>query len=127
MTRPAVIDASALAAVAFFEAEAGDVRARIAGRSLVAPTLLPYEMASIAAKKLRQDPSAELMIRTGLASSAKSLSIALGDVQVTGVFDLALAMRLTPYDASYLWLAKRLGTELITLDAALTAAARQVL
>jgi len=37
---------------------------------------------------------------------------------------LALETGLTVYDASYLWLARRLGAELVTLDKALDAAAR---
>jgi predicted nucleic acid-binding protein len=37
---------------------------------------------------------------------------------------LALETGLTAYDASYLWLARRLGAELVTLDKALDAAAK---
>ena len=38
------------------------------------------------------------------------------------VVALALETGLTAYDASYLWLARRLGLELVTLDKALQAA-----
>jgi predicted nucleic acid-binding protein len=48
-----------------------------------------------------------------------SLAIALRDVNVEGVFDLAEQTRLTAYDASYLWLALVLNAELVTLDAEL--------
>ena len=37
--------------------------------------------------------------------------------------ELGLATGLTAYDASYLWLAKELGAELVTLDKALRKAA----
>jgi predicted nucleic acid-binding protein len=37
-------------------------------------------------------------------------------VDHAGVLELALTTRLTAYDASYLWLARRLGAELVTLD-----------
>ncbi len=39
------------------------------------------------------------------------------------VVSLALATGLTAYDASYLWLARLLGAELVTLDRRLAAAA----
>jgi predicted nucleic acid-binding protein len=40
-----------------------------------------------------------------------------------GVLDLAVEMDLTAYDATYLWLARHLQAELVTLDRALAAAA----
>jgi predicted nucleic acid-binding protein len=38
------------------------------------------------------------------------------------ILDLAEATGLTAYDASYLWLARALGAELVTLDRKLAAA-----
>jgi predicted nucleic acid-binding protein len=39
------------------------------------------------------------------------------------IVELALETGLTAYDASYLWLARHLGAELVTLDKALETAA----
>ncbi len=44
-------------------------------------------------------------------------------VDIAGIIELAEATGLTAYDASYLWLARRLGGELITLDRQLAKAA----
>jgi predicted nucleic acid-binding protein len=44
-------------------------------------------------------------------------------VDHAAVVEIALATRLTAYDASYLWLARELGAELVTLDGALERAA----
>jgi predicted nucleic acid-binding protein len=41
------------------------------------------------------------------------------------VLDLALDMDLTAYDASYLWLARHLQAELVTLDVDLADAAQR--
>ncbi len=40
-----------------------------------------------------------------------------------GALELAAATGLTAYDASYLWLARQLGAELVTLDRQLARAA----
>jgi len=40
-------------------------------------------------------------------------------------FELAIGTRLTTYDASYLWLARALRCELVTLDRRLSAATRR--
>ncbi len=49
-----VADASAIAAVVFVEDDADAVAERMEGADLVAPTLLPYEVANVAAVKLRR-------------------------------------------------------------------------
>jgi predicted nucleic acid-binding protein len=46
------------------------------------------------------------------------------DVNLTDVVLIAKATGLTPYDASYLWLAASLGADLLTLDKRLIAASR---
>jgi predicted nucleic acid-binding protein len=42
---------------------------------------------------------------------------------MTEVLPMAVATGLTPYDASYLWLARQRGLPLVTLDAQLARAA----
>lgn len=122
----AVVDASALAAIAFLEPEAARARDRLANRQLVAPRLLAYELMSAGLKKLRKHPADAALIRGGLTKALGSeFAIFWSDVEPLEVIDLAAETGLTPYDASYLWLAIYLGAELVTLDSALDKAARK--
>ena len=54
------------------------------------------------------------------------ISIGRASIDFDSIARLATATRLTAYDASYLWLARDLGIELITLDNRLAAAFAQV-
>jgi len=110
-----VVDASAVAAVAFFEAEADAVRSALAGADLVAPHLLPFELTNIARNKVRRRPDAAPVLAEQLRT-ALALPVTLYDVNHLEVLALAAAQDLTAYDASYLWLARRLGAKLVTLD-----------
>jgi len=49
-----VVDASAVAVLLFGEPEAAAVAERLRGCDLAAPTLLPYEIASVCLKKLKR-------------------------------------------------------------------------
>ena len=55
MTR-VVVDASALAAIAFNEPGADEVARRLEGASVSAPLLLKFELANVAWKKIRRQP-----------------------------------------------------------------------
>jgi predicted nucleic acid-binding protein len=114
-----VINASALAAVAFQEAEKHDIRAQLAGHRLCAPRLLRYEMANVCIKKMRQHPSQRTML---IAQHARSLSLTIDefDVDQSETLSHADSLKLTAYDASYLWFTRHLGVELVTLDGDLT-------
>lgn len=126
MTGIAVVDASALAAVVFNEPLAGEVVGRLANRELVAPRLLAYELANTAIRKIRKHPGHAAAIRAAVARALDDdVAIVWSDVEAGPVLDLALGTGLTAYDASYLWLARHLGAELVTLDADLDAAARR--
>jgi predicted nucleic acid-binding protein len=123
----AVVDASAMAALTFKEPAAAEVRDRLADRQIVAPHLLVYELLNTAAKKMRRHPDQAAAIRAGVERVlADDFAIYWSDVEPSPVIDLALQTGLTAYDASYLWLAKHLDAELVTLDAELGAAARRV-
>lgn len=50
------------------------------------------------------------------------LSIEIVAVSYDEVINVARAANLTAYDASYLWLARKLGAELVTLDRRLASA-----
>jgi predicted nucleic acid-binding protein len=118
-----VVDASALAAVLFGEPEAENVVARLEDCDLLAPTLLPYEVGSVGLKKLARYPSQREAIQEALGLFAR-LDVRQVDVPSEEMVELAEREALTAYDAAYLWLARALGCELVTLDRDLEAAAR---
>jgi predicted nucleic acid-binding protein len=120
-----VVDASAVGAVAFLEPQADAVRRAITGAELAAPRLLPFELANIARNKIRKRPDA-IPVLTDQLRDALAVSVALYDVNHLEVFALAAAHNLTAYDASYLWLARHLGTSLVTLDGDLERAVKRM-
>ncbi len=117
-----IVDASALAALLFAEPEAASIAERLKGSRLAAPALLNYELANVCLTKIRRQPSQRVSLRTafGLAYRLRIEAVA---VDHAATLDLAEATGLTAYDASYLWLARSLGGELVTLDRKLAAAA----
>ncbi len=116
-----VVDASAVAALLFGEPEAEEVAARLRGCELVAPALLPFEIASVRLKKLKRHPEQREALLAAHRLFAR-LGIALSDVDLPEAVELAQRAGLSAYDASYLWLARRLRAELVTLDARLARA-----
>jgi predicted nucleic acid-binding protein len=110
-----VVDASAVCALVFAEEEEKRVADRMAGDSLVAPTLLSYEVANACWKKLRRHPELEPDL---LAAYARFVRLGVRHLEVNraAVILLAAATRLSVYDAAYVWLARALGVELISLD-----------
>jgi predicted nucleic acid-binding protein len=116
-----VVDASALAALLFAEPEAELIAERLAGARLAAPSLLDFELANICLTKMRRQPSQREALRAAfrLAHRLRIETVAVDRAQM---LDLAEATGLTAYDASYLWLARALGAELVTLDQKLAAA-----
>ena len=116
-----VVDASAIAALMFGEPEAREAAARLRGATLAAPALLPFEIASVCLKKLIRHPEQRELL---LAASRlfNRLEIAQHNVELQGIVELAQQSGLSAYDASYLWLARHLRAELVTLDARLARA-----
>lgn len=117
-----VVDALAVGALLFNEPAADDVAAQLRGCDLAAPTLLPFEVASIAVKKIARHGETWPMAR--LFNLFERLAVRMVAVDHAAVVELALKTGLTAYDASYLWLATRLNADLVTLDKALAAARR---
>lgn len=117
-----VVDASALAALLFDEPDAVPVRRRLQGRVLYSTTLLDYELANTALKKLRRRPDDSAAILASM-HMVSALTVHREAPDMVQVLALASATGLTAYDASYLWLARRLGAPLVTLDAQLARAA----
>ncbi len=122
---PVVVDASALAAVLFGEAEAPAIAARLEDAELIAASLLPYEVANTAVMKVRRGEmtAAAAADAVGLLESFR---VRLEGVPPVAAFDLARSSGLTAYDASYLWLARELNADLVTLDKPLDVAWRRM-
>ncbi len=119
-----VVDASALGAVAFGEPDAEAVAGRLAGEELFAPSLVAYELASVARKKVLARPEQREAIAWAL-EQVLALDVQRIDVDQPAVLELALEAGITTYDAAYLWLARELGASLVTLDTELAAAERR--
>lgn len=115
-----VVDASAIAAVLFDEPEATPIMASV-GRSLLAPGLLRYEMASICATKLRLEPKhAKLTLQRYRLFNGLDIEFAEPDWDALPI--LARQWELSAYDAAYLQLALKRKAPLVTLDARLAGA-----
>ena len=121
MTGIKVVDASALAALLFGEPEAEAVAASLEGARLTAPALLGFELANVCLTKMRRHPAQRDSLRAAFRL-ADRLAVETVAVDHSAALDLAEATGLTAYDASYLWLARALGGELVTLDRKLAAA-----
>lgn len=117
-----VVDASALGSIVFKEPERRAIAHRLEGARLVAPALLGFEIANACLTKLRRYPELRADILAAFALRG-GLTIDTAAVDHAGALALAERFRLTGYDASYLWLAQRLGGELVTLDRPLGRAA----
>ena len=119
-----VVDASAVGALLFGEPSGEKVATILEEKDLVAPTLLPYEIASICSKKIAAHPGDERMLLEALAL-LPALNVALHAVPPAEAVAIARRRKLTAYDASYLWLAGELGANLVTLDDRLARAWRR--
>ena len=117
-----VVDASVIAAVVFGEAEGDQLRRALRGHVLHAPSLIDYELTHVAWKKLRRAPAAGSAIFAALAS-VRRLEVRHTHPDTVSVLGVAAATGLTPYAASYLWLAKTTRLPLFTLDKRLATAA----
>lgn len=111
----AVVDASALGALLFGEPRAEEMAQRLRERRLVAPTLLRYEVASVCLKKIARHPEQGEELKQAFSLLDK-MNLRELEVLHEDVVTLAAGTGLTTYDASYLWLARNLCAELVTLD-----------
>lgn len=110
-----VVDASVVAAFVFQEPRAEEARTLLAGVEIFAPTLLAYELASIARTKIVRSPEQRDRLLDAL-EIALALRIHWVDVTHQPVVRLALETGLSTYDASYLHVARTLAIPLITFD-----------
>jgi len=117
-----VVDASALGALLFGEPEGSAVAQRLRQSSLIGPALLPFEVANTCLKKMRRHPDQRDALRAAF-EMLERMEVGVVEVHHAEVLDLAERSGLSAYDASYLWLARRTGSELVTLDRKLEAVA----
>lgn len=110
-----VIDASALAALVFNEPGQSDVAEQTRGASLLAPTLIDYELASVCLKKLQRYPRQRDALLASLAL-IKRMGIKQVRVEPADMTVMADEADVTAYDAAYLWLSLAHRAPLITLD-----------
>jgi predicted nucleic acid-binding protein len=118
-----VIDASALAALAFAEPSADAVIDEIDGHRLHAPTLIVFELMNVAWRRSRKQPAATALFLEAL-DVLQGLGLRFRGIDQEQVVKLGLETGLTAYDASYLWLARALRMPLVTLDRKLGAHTR---
>jgi predicted nucleic acid-binding protein len=119
-----VVDCSVIAAQVFQEPERELASGGMGEAILCAPTLLPYEIASVARKKAQRGQSEVALLGIELFSA---MDVGLHRVNVEHTWELASVFNLSAYDASYLWLAKHLHAPLFTFDRALQRAAMEYL
>lgn len=120
-----VVDASALAAIAFAEPGADAVLDQIDGHRLHAPTLAVFELMNVAWKRARKQPRATDLFLEAL-DMLEGLSLRFRGIDQGEVVKLGLATGLSAYDATYLWLAQALRMPLVTLDRKLGAHAKKL-
>ena len=110
-----VVDASAIVALLFDEPKCEEVVPRLRDATLPAPSLIAFEVANACLKKIHAAP-AEREALIEAFSLLDALPISLETVNLDAAMVLAERMKLSLYDASYLWLAHALGADLVTLD-----------
>ncbi len=120
---PVVADCSVVAALVFAEQACDEAAALLSHKAVHAPTLLPFELVSVACKKQRAGIEAAQV--AGALRDFAEQRIALHAVPPDAMAELALRYDLSAYDAAYLWLAAELKAPLATFDRTLGMAARQ--
>ena len=110
-----VADASVLGALVFGESRAEEAATLLGEDILYEPSLLAYELISIARKKIFQNPD----LRTSIIQTlGRALAAEMNwiDVDYLETLDIALDTGLTTYDVSYFYVAQNLGADLVTFD-----------
>jgi predicted nucleic acid-binding protein len=110
-----VVDASAIVALIFDELMSDEILRRVRHTTLRAPNLIGFEVANACLKKIRAAPDERETLLEAF-SLLDALSISLETVDLKAAVVLAEQTKLSLYDASYLWLARALDVELVTLD-----------
>lgn len=117
-----VVDCSALAAVIFEEPWSADIVPRLEGRRLIAPALLPFELAQVCSTKMRRHAAQAPRLLDQFVTALGQLTLDLEPVGFDELPALAQLYGLSCYDAAYLWLALTHPAPLVTVDRKLAAA-----
>jgi len=120
-----VVDASAMGALVFGEPDAEKVSDELSRGVLTAPAILWFELASVCRKKLSRYPERRTALLQAFELSQRIPIRSIGVDHLQVVY-LAEKTELTTYDASYLWLAQKIGGTLVTLDRTLKIAAAKI-
>ena len=115
-----VVDASALAAVLFAEPAGAAMVDRLVDHELHVPAVFYFELTNIARTKALMRPADKPAFEASLQDGLL-YPIVVDSVNFLEVLRLAVETKLSAYDASYLWLARRLDVPLVTLDRKLAA------
>jgi len=110
-----IVDASALGALIFGEPKAKQIASALEGSPMAAPALIWFELVSVCLRKIKAHPAQKDQILRAFRLAGK-LSIQIIEVDHGAIVNLADETGLTTYDASYLWLARHLQGEVVTLD-----------
>ena len=122
-----VVDCSALAAVAFEEEDGLQILALLENRRLIAPALLPFELAQVCTTKLLRQAEQRSNFISQFVAVLRRVRLELLPVGFHELPELASRYGLSAYDAAYLWLALTERAQLVTLDVRLQAAYRRAL
>ena len=122
-----VVDCSALAAVVFEEASGAAVLPQLRRRRLMAPALLPFELAQVCTTKIRRHPAHSAALLEQFVAALGELDLDLEPVGLDELPALAERYELSCYDAAYLWLALAHRAPLLTFDRKLAAAHRKAI
>jgi predicted nucleic acid-binding protein len=110
-----VLDATAVAAVLFGGDGSEDVLRRTENAELVAPRLLPYELANVAWKSASRAPEQRKAILQALELLG-GLDVSILEVDPVEAAGLAFDLRITAYDATYVWLSRHLQQGILEED-----------
>lgn len=121
----AVVDCSALAAVVFEEEWGAEVLPQLTGRRMIAPALLPFELAQVCSTKMRRHRAQSAVLLDQFVAALGQLKLDLEPVGFDELPALAEQYALSCYDAAYLWLALAHQAPLVTFDRKLAAAYRK--
>lgn len=82
-----------------------------------APMLIQYELGNVAWKTCQFDSSWKPdLVRQTLESASKLIHKYITDINPKDIFEIAMDLGTTYYDATYIWLAQTLDTQLYTRD-----------
>lgn len=119
-----VVDCSALASVVFDEPDGDAIRAQIRNRVIIAPALLPFELAQVCTTKVMRHAEQGDLLIDQYTTAMTRLPIEIAPVNFEELPRLASKFGLSAYDSAYLWLALARRVPLVTLDRKLAAAMR---